>query len=129
MQIFYRDHTGEETAKKFNVSRPTVVKYCVGKKNKISPEERRYKKTIFMRNKRNSFKERAVKYKGNKCEHCGYSKCLAALEFHHKDPEKKEFGISSANRNRSWKQIKIELKKCLLLCSNCHREIHDNMLG
>ena len=62
-------------------------------------------------------------YKGGKCIECGYDKCPAALEFHHTDPSKKEFGIGGGY-NRSWEVIKLELDKCVMLCSNCHHEKH-----
>lgn len=65
----------------------------------------------------------AIEYKGGSCNNCGYNKCAEALEFHHLDISKKEFGISSGN-TRSWEKIKIELDKCVLLCSNCHKETH-----
>lgn len=69
-------------------------------------------------------KQKAVEYKGGKCEKCGYDKCIAALEFHHPDPTQKEFIIS---RKWSFEKIKNELDKCVLLCSNCHKEVHwDN---
>lgn len=69
-------------------------------------------------------KEKAVEYKGGKCELCGYDKCVDALEFHHKNPNEKDFGISSGE-TRSWEKIKKELDKCIMLCANCHREIHS----
>ena len=65
----------------------------------------------------------AVAYKGGRCEICGYDKCHAALEFHHFDPALKEFNISA--RMTSFKAIQIELDKTVLLCSRCHREVHD----
>lgn len=65
----------------------------------------------------------ALAYKGGKCEKCGYNKCIAALEFHHIDPTKKEFGLGQGNIY-SFTRMKKELDKCQLLCSNCHREIH-----
>jgi len=68
-------------------------------------------------------KLKAVAYKGSACSVCGYSKCIAALEFHHPDPAGKDFGISG--KTRSWERIKAELDKCELVCANCHREIHD----
>ena len=70
-------------------------------------------------------KIKAVEYKGGKCEICGYNKVLEALEFHHIDPTQKEFTIS-AGVNKSWISIQPELDKCMLLCANCHREIHTN---
>lgn len=67
----------------------------------------------------------AVEYKGGKCEKCGYNKCIGALEFHHLNPEEKDFSIGSKGYTRSWEQVKIELDKCILVCSNCHKEIHN----
>lgn len=69
-------------------------------------------------------KSRAVKYKGGKCQKCGYDKCIEALEFHHRDPLQKEFAISGSY-NVSWDKIKHELDKCDILCANCHREEHS----
>ena len=65
-----------------------------------------------------------VEYKGGKCELCGYSGCIDVLDLHHKDASKKEFGISSSGLTRSWEKNKAEADKCVLLCANCHREIH-----
>lgn len=68
----------------------------------------------------------AVNYKGGKCVECGYSKCVDALEFHHTDDSTKEFEISGNNR-KPLDFIKSELDKCILLCSNCHKEKHEKM--
>lgn len=76
-----------------------------------------------VRRKRYRLKEKAVEYKGGKCEICGYDKCIDALEFHHLDSSKKDFGISSGE-TRKWNKIKNELDKCIMVCSNCHRELH-----
>lgn len=73
---------------------------------------------------RHSSKTKALDYKGNKCEICGYSKSKRALCFHHKDPSTKEFEINSKPMI-SWEKLKLELDKCLLLCANCHAEEHD----
>lgn len=75
-------------------------------------------------NRRRILREKAIEYKGNKCEVCGYSKCKQALEFHHLDENKKDFGISEKGYSRSWDKIKTELDKCIMLCANCHRETH-----
>lgn len=64
---------------------------------------------------------------GGKCQICGYDKCYQALEFHHINPEEKEFTISY-NQNKSWKTMSKEIKKCTLLCSNCHRELHAGLI-
>lgn len=72
--------------------------------------------------KRNKIKY--VEYLGGKCSVCGYNKCMEALDFHHKDPTKKEHAICDG-RTRSFEKAKIELDKCVLLCANCHREVHN----
>lgn len=76
--------------------------------------------------RRDTLKEMAVSYKGGKCEKCGYAKVLAALEFHHIMPDHKDFGISKGGYIRAWSKIKEELDKCILVCANCHRELHNN---
>lgn len=67
-----------------------------------------------------------LNYKGGKCQRCGYNKCNRALEFHHIDPSKKDFGISK-NINRNIEDLKREVDKCILLCSNCHAEVHQEL--
>lgn len=73
---------------------------------------------------RHMIKKWAVEYKNSKCEICGYDKCLEALDFHHENPEEKEFNLSDRNLILDWQEIKKELDKCRLVCANCHREIH-----
>ena len=74
--------------------------------------------------RRKGLKQRALEYKGNKCSVCGYDKCSQALEFHHTDPSTKELEIS-CNKNPAWSKLQAELDKCILVCANCHREIHS----
>lgn len=76
--------------------------------------------------RRDKVKVKAIEYKGGKCERCQYNKCIAALEFHHVEPEHKDFSLSSDGHTRSWEKIKVELDKCILVCANCHRETHDS---
>ena len=61
-----------------------------------------------------------------KCEICGYDKCLGALDFHHLDPSQKDFTISNSNIYKNLDKLKEEVNKCILVCANCHREIHYN---
>ena len=69
-------------------------------------------------------KKWAVEAFGGKCGICGYDKCVEALEFHHLDPSQKEFTLTASVANR---QVFVEeLKKCVCLCSNCHRKLHWN---
>lgn len=75
---------------------------------------------------RSRIKKWALEYKGGKCEKCGYNKCTHALELHHINPKEKDFCLSDRNIKLDWQAIKKELDKCILVCSNCHREIHAN---
>lgn len=81
-----------------------------------------YKRTIDRRKER---KEILVKAFGGKCQCCGYDKCITALEFHHINPSLKD--ISFHTTNHSWKKIINECKKCIMVCANCHREIHQGL--
>ena len=67
-----------------------------------------------------------VRLNGDKCGRCGYNKNLSALEFHHRDPGSKKFQLDLRSlSNRSWAKILNEAQKCDLVCSNCHKEIHN----
>ena len=74
---------------------------------------------------RKNTKNRMVLSMGGKCQICGYNKCNEVLDFHHLDPNEKDFGFGFSRAHpRSAEIIQEELKKCILLCSNCHREVH-----
>lgn len=74
---------------------------------------------------RRNNKKRLIEYKGGKCERCGYNKSIPAVyDFHHLDPNTKDFGLSYKGSTRSFDKLKIEVDKCILLCKNCHAEIH-----
>ena len=89
-----------------------------------------HRKTIcnscIVMNKQKKNKQKAVEYKGGKCEICGYNKCIEALEFHHLGDklEKPSYAIMK----RSWDFAKKELDKCKMLCSNCHKEEHVEII-
>jgi len=72
---------------------------------------------------RHERKRAAIEYKSGKCRKCGYSRCIAALAFHHRDPAEKEYQIATMFA-WSWERIVQELDKCDLLCANCHAELH-----
>lgn len=76
---------------------------------------------------RNTIKQRLVEYKGGKCQICGYNRCINALEFHHLNPKEKDFTISGGTK--SFDSLKPEVDKCILVCSNCHREIHAGLIS
>lgn len=70
-------------------------------------------------------KRKLVELAGGKCERCGYHKSFAALQFHHLEPSKKQFGIAASGVTKSLEEQKKEIKKCILLCANCHAEEHS----
>ena len=79
----------------------------------------------WQRKKKLEMKIKAINLLGSKCSQCGYQKCLAALEFHHqKEKGEKEYLLTDLIRQlKPWVLIEKEVKKCILLCSNCHKEL------
>lgn len=73
---------------------------------------------------RKAMKRAAVKRLGGKCMRCGYDKCIAALSFHHTNPQEKEFGLAANGNFHNWNEYWAEAQKCILLCANCHAEEH-----
>jgi len=97
------------------------------------PEKRKYKdraqyliKAVAKRRK--ELRDKAINYLGSKCQICGYCKYGGALDFHHFDEKSKNFGLSQKGMTRSWEKVKKELDKCILICANCHREIHGKKM-
>lgn len=67
--------------------------------------------------------------RGGACEICGYCKNIAALEFHHINPEEKKFNVDMRKfSNMNLEKLEAELEKCILVCANCHRELHNKNL-
>lgn len=80
-----------------------------------------------VKDSRKRLKERLTYIMGNKCAICNYDKCISALEFHHLNPEEKDFALGT-NANISYEKARQEVKKCILVCANCHREIHAGLI-
>lgn len=92
-------------------------KYSIERKNSIKISL--YKRAL-------ERKRILIKKLGGKCCKCGYNKCTRALIFHHK--RKKSFGLSlNYLWSKSWKTIIKEIQKCLLVCANCHAELHEKI--
>lgn len=73
--------------------------------------------------RRRKVKEVLVDEAGGSCRVCGYDNCIGALEFHHLDPAEKSFALSHRGVARSLEKARIEARKCVLLCANCHAEV------
>ncbi len=73
--------------------------------------------------RRRNVKRILVEEAGGACRLCGYSRCMAALEFHHVVPADKRFALSRRGVTRSIERARAEAQKCVLLCANCHAEV------
>ena len=65
-------------------------------------------------------------YGMNKCSKCGYDKSIYAIDMHHKNPKNKEYNFYKIKQKQVRPEYLKELKKCIALCANCHRELHAN---
>ena len=100
---------------------------------KYKKYQKKYHKIWYAKNKKkrmeqicayqDKVKEYVLKEKAKGCSVCGYKKCLQAIEFHHTD-DNKESTISQLASSGCFKKLLEEIKKCVRLCANCHREIH-----
>lgn len=91
--------------KKFKIHRKRMPKASQRRRNKVA----------------------ALNYKGGVCALCGYDRCNKSFEFHHVEPVKKRFTISQGLQ-KQWQYLKRELDKCILLCKNCHVEVHSGVV-
>jgi len=101
-------------------------------KPKDKKHRKKYDKRYYLKNKKKIYKkkrDRIRNYKiellsglGGKCVNCGYKKCPASLDFHHKGDKESEVMVLLKNYSKE-KALK-EAKKCIVLCANCHRELH-----
>lgn len=64
---------------------------------------------------------------GGRCAICGYDRCIMNLHFHHVDPSQKSLNMTVA-RGKSLEAYRVEAKKCVLVCANCHGEIETGLL-
>ena len=103
--------------------------YIIKKSRRDNGYQRVCKKCSIERTtkRRQNNKQRATEYLGGSCSVCGYNKCNAALEFHHKDPNEKDIEPAKLF-SKNWKNIQPELDKCILLCTNCHKTIHQGTI-
>lgn len=92
-------------------------------KNYTDPEwkEKKNKQRADLR--RNN-KRKAVEHMGGTCHRCGGIFPDCCFDFHHKDPTEVN-DVPSRILHCSWKRILEELSKCIMVCSNCHRIIHN----
>jgi hypothetical protein len=73
--------------------------------------------------RRRTVKQKLVQEAGGACVLCGYSRWPGALQFHHVEPGDKEFHLAYRGYSRSIARSRAEMRKCVLLCANCHAEV------
>ena len=79
---------------------------------------------------RQSTKNRIVEAFGGRCCVCEYSRCNDVLVLHHLDYTQKEYSLGGLRASiRSWNTIVKELRKCVMVCANCHGEIHQGLVA
>lgn len=99
-------------------------KYC-GKKCKRKSINAKFQSYNSQKRRGLNRKRQFVILKGGKCSICGYNRNLAGLTFHHEDPAQKELGLNIRKlSNNSISKLKKEIDKCILVCHNCHMELH-----
>lgn len=129
IQIKYNDgYSIRVLSKIYGYGREMLSKRIKNKRIQIIKSKEKRKKDISnnVMSWRKKKKKELVEYKGGKCLQCDYKKSIKAMEFHHIDPDKKDFTISG--KSYSFKRLKKEVDKCILVCSNCHCEIHEGLL-
>ena len=89
-----------------------------------SKEARRERKSREKRIRGRKHKKLLLEQFGGECLICGYDRCPASFDFHHPVPEEKGFNIASEMGSMTYQALLEETEKCVLLCSNCHRELH-----
>jgi DNA-binding CsgD family transcriptional regulator len=117
LELRAKGESYRKIGKKLNITAASVFFHC-------SSDEKKRKTVDRTRIRARERKRFFVAKMGGKCNRCGYNKCLAALDFHHKNPEEKDKDIMMVFRMK-YETIEREVAKCELVCANCHREIHD----
>jgi DNA-binding CsgD family transcriptional regulator len=121
-------YTIKDISKICGISISTVKRYKDTTSTiKLSHEQLKENNKKIVTRTRQRLKLKAIDYKGGACVCCGYNKSVRSMHFHHIDPTQKDFSIGGNGATRSWEKIKTELDKCVLVCSNCHGEIHDEI--
>lgn len=107
-----------DIAKELNCSKGTIAYHC---SNKVKENYKKYRR----KNRAKQTKELKLAH-GGKCKICGYMRCMGALDFHHIG--KKINTVSILFSKKGKKIATEEAKKCILICSNCHRELHAGLI-
>ncbi len=101
---------------------------ALSKQIKIDGKIKRIGNYVHVKNFRAKKKQKLLNLFGGKCCICGYDKCPRNLHFHHVNPSEKSFILSSGVKDYGIEKSIEEAKKCILVCANCHGEIHSGLI-
>ena len=128
LELRAKGYSYNQIKNELNCSLATVSYWCnpnVRKTKKKLGQKHRASISKKNRARRQEKRMRLVQDFGGKCSICGYNKCIDALQFHHLDSNNKEYDVSRlVTQNRPYEKILKEAKKCIMICANCHAEIH-----
>ena len=119
LEDFYQDSSNKSLGRSYS------CKQCAMEYQRQYNKKNRAKVTEASRIKRQRLKQVLLEECGGKCIICGYNRYAGALEFHHKDPSQKDYHVSATGIHKARK----EAKKCILVCSNCHMELHGGIIS
>ena len=122
---------GEHNAKKLHDAKSDLNRVCRICYKEYLGGHRQYKDvcpSCRVSESRRNKKIELINYKGGKCQICNYDRCKRVLQFHHIDPELKEFELSNSG-TMNIEILKKEADKCILVCANCHGEIHEGLIN
>ena len=114
----HKEQLKEKDAQYYRNNREGILEYSKQYKKDNPEKSSGWSKQFY--DKRREFMNKYKLSKG--CQMCGYNKCASALEFHHKG--NKEFIVAHLLLYKM-EAIKKEINKCIILCANCHRELHE----
>lgn len=102
-------------------NRKNVKKHYQDNKDRYLTKSKQYKKSV------SNFVENKKVEKG--CVVCGYNKCTQSLDFHHLNKNDKDFEVSRLVNRCNWDKLLKEIDKCVVVCRNCHGEIHSGLIN
>lgn len=109
--------------KKFGIAKTTISKYVnVRPRTELQKKQRENSKNCSVKQWLKNVKVKLLNHRGGKCVLCGYNKYVGSLTFHHINPSEKSFTISG--KTKAYKTLLEESEKCVVLCANCHGEVH-----
>jgi hypothetical protein len=120
LELRAANKTYDEICEILNCSKSTVAWHCSEDVRTVSKKNRNI-------NRNKARYDLKMEY-GGKCKKCGYDKCLSALDFHHMDSTTKENSVSTLLDSRGIATARKEAEKCILLCGNCHSELHEGLI-